>query len=70
MELDRVRERYEALAGRRTRLDNVLSSAQSVQVELPGPLGHDHDREISAYVDGELDAAELYRRTVARYRQP
>jgi anti-sigma factor RsiW len=33
-------------------------------------LGHDHDREISAYVDGELDAAELYRRTVARYRQP
>jgi hypothetical protein len=38
--------------------------------ELPGPVSPDHDREVSAYVDGEIDAAELYRRTVARYRQP
>jgi hypothetical protein len=30
----------------------------------------DHDREVSAYMDGEVNAAELYRRTVARYRQP
>jgi hypothetical protein len=63
-------ERYEALARQRARLDNALSAAQSVQVELPGPFSPDHDREVSAYVDGEIDAAELYRRTVARYRQP
>jgi hypothetical protein len=36
----------------------------------PGPFSQDHDREVSAYVDGEISAAELYRRTVARYRQP
>ena len=65
-----VYERYEALARRRERLDNALSAAQSVQVELPGPFSPDHDREVSAYIDGEIGAAELYRRTVARYRQP
>jgi PHD/YefM family antitoxin component YafN of YafNO toxin-antitoxin module len=65
-----VYERYEALAHQRARLDNALSAAQSVQVELPGPFSSDHDREVSAYVDGEISAAELYRRTVARYRQP
>jgi PHD/YefM family antitoxin component YafN of YafNO toxin-antitoxin module len=65
-----VYERYEALARQRERLDNALSAAQSVQVELPGPFSPDHDREVSAYVDGQIDAAELYRRTVARYRQP
>jgi hypothetical protein len=65
-----VYERYEALARQRSRLDNALSAAQSVQVELPGSFGLDHDREVSAYVDGEIDAAELYRGTVARYRQP
>ena len=64
-----IYERYEALARQRSRLDNALSAAQSVQVELPGPFTPDHDREVSAYVDGEIDAAELYRRTVARYRQ-
>ena len=47
-----------------------LASARSVQAELPGPFSPDHDREVSAYVDGEISAAELYRRTVARYRQP
>jgi len=65
-----VYERYEALARQRARLDTALSAAQSVQVELPGPFGADHDREVAAYVDGEISAAELYRRTVARYRQP
>jgi hypothetical protein len=39
-----------------------------VQVEVPGPFSPEHDREVSAYVDGEISAAELYRRTVARYR--
>ena len=41
-----------------------------MQVELPGAFSPEHDREVSAYVDGEISAAELYRRTVARYRQP
>jgi hypothetical protein len=62
-------ERYEALARQRERLDSALSAAQSVQVELPGPFSPDHDREVGAYVDGEISAAELYKRTVARYRQ-
>jgi hypothetical protein len=66
-----VYERYEALSRQRERLDNALSAARwSVQVELPGSFGPEHDREVSAYVDGEISAAELYRRTVARYRQP
>ena len=64
-----VYERYEALARKHTRLDQALSAAQSVQVELPGPFSPEHDREVSAYVDGEIGAAELYRRTVARYRR-
>ena len=64
-----VYERYEAIARQRVRLDSALSAAQSVQVELPGPFTPDHDREVSVYVDGEISAAELYRRTVARYRQ-
>jgi hypothetical protein len=62
-------ERYEALARQRARLDSALSAAQSVQVELPGAFSPEHDREVSAYVDGEISAAELYRRTVARYRR-
>jgi hypothetical protein len=53
-----------------SRLDSALSAAQSVQVELPGPFSPDHDREVSAYVSGEISAAELYRRTVARYQRP
>jgi hypothetical protein len=61
-------ERYEALARQRARLDYALSAAQSVQVELPGPFSPEHDRVVSAYVDGEISAGELYRRTVARYR--
>src|ERR1700678_1648176 len=62
-------ERYEALARQRTRLDYALSAAQSVQVELPGPFSPEHDREVSAYVNGAISAAELYRRTVTRYRR-
>lgn len=64
-----VYERYEALARQRARLDGVLSASQSVQVELPGPVTPEHDREVSAYVSGEISAAELYRRTISRYRQ-
>jgi hypothetical protein len=65
-----VYERYQALAGQHARLHNALSAAQSVQVEVPGPFSPEHDREVSAYVDGTINAAELYRRTVARYRRP
>jgi PHD/YefM family antitoxin component YafN of YafNO toxin-antitoxin module len=65
-----VYERYETIARQRARLDSALSAAQSIQVELPGPFTPDHDREVSAYVDGEISAAELYRRTVARYWRP
>lgn len=54
----------------RARLDEALSAAQSVQVEQPGAFSPEHDREVSAYVDGEISAAELYRRTVSRYRRP
>jgi hypothetical protein len=61
-------ERYEALAHQRARLDGALSAAQSVQVALPGPFSPEHDREVPAYVDGEISAAELYRRTVSRHR--
>ncbi len=31
-------------------------------VELPGPFSQKHDREVSGYMNGEIDAAELYRR--------
>ncbi len=65
-----VYERYEALAQQHTRLGYALAAAQSVQAELPGAFSTDHDREVAAYVDGEISAAELYRRTVARYRRP
>jgi hypothetical protein len=42
-------ERYEALARQSARLEDVLSAAQSVQVELPGAFSPEHDREVSAY---------------------
>ena len=63
-------ERHEALARQRERLDWALSAARSVQVEVPGALSPEHDQEVSAYVDGDIGAAELYRRTVERYRRP
>src|SRR5690348_12417096 len=47
-----------ARARRRARLDDALSAAQSVQAELPGAFSPEHDREVSAYVDGEISAAE------------
>ena len=64
-----VYERYEALVHQRERLDTALSAAQSVQVELPGPFSPEQEREVSEYVDGKISAAELYRRTIARYQQ-
>ncbi len=67
---DVANERHEAPARQRARLDDALSAAQSVQVELPGAFSLEHDREISACVDGKITAAELYRRTVSRHRRP
>jgi hypothetical protein len=64
-----VYERYEELSRQRARLDSALSAAQSVQVELPGPFSPDHNEKVAAYVDGQISAAELYRRTVARYQR-
>lgn len=64
-----VYERYETMARQHARMDSALSAAQSVQVELPGEFSAEHDREVSAYVSGDISAADLYRRTVARYRQ-
>ncbi|MDR2987131.1 MAG: type II toxin-antitoxin system Phd/YefM family antitoxin [Nocardiopsaceae bacterium] len=61
-------ERYEALSRQHERLEWTLSAAGSVQAELPGAFSPEHDRQVAAYVDGRMDAAELYRRTVARYR--
>lgn len=52
------------------RFDWVSSAAQSVQAELPGSFSAEHDQDVSAYVAGEISASELYRRTLARYRQP
>jgi hypothetical protein len=63
-------ERYEAMGRQRVRRDDALSAARSVQAELPGAFSPEHDREVSAYVNGEISAAELYRRTVSRYRRP
>jgi hypothetical protein len=65
-----VHERCEARSRQHARLDSALVAAQSVQVELPGPVSPDHDREVAAYVAGEISAAELYRRTAARYLKP
>jgi hypothetical protein len=61
-------EVYEALAGQRRRLTDVLDALRSVQVELPGPLSPEHDLAVAAYVTGEIDADEAYRRVLARYR--
>ncbi len=65
-----VYERCGELSRQDAWLDCALDAAQSVQVELPGPVSPDHDREVAGYVAAEISAAELYRRTVARYRQP
>jgi hypothetical protein len=49
------------------RRQNALSAGQSVQAELPGPFTPEHDLEVAAYVAGQISAAELYCRTVARF---
>ena len=63
-------KRTSGMRRQRQRLVEAIRAAQSVQVELPGAFSPEHDRQVSAYVDGEISAAELYRRTVFRYRRP
>jgi hypothetical protein len=62
-------QEYEALTRQRDRLLNALDVMRSVQVELPGPFGAEHERLMSSYVDGEIDADEAYRRMLAVYQQ-
>lgn len=64
-----VYERYEELARQRNRFDWAASAAQSVLVELPGAFSSEHNQQVTTYVDGEISAAELYRRTLARHRK-
>lgn len=42
---------------------------RSVQADLPGPFSAEHDRLMSAYVDGEIDADEAYRAMLAVYQR-
>lgn len=63
-------ERYAALAREHARLDTARGAPQSVQAEVPGPPGPENDREVAAYVDGEISATELYHRMLERHRQP
>lgn len=62
-------EAYEELLERITRLRAALDSARSVQVELPGAFGEEHERAVADYVSGEIDVNEMYERTLDRYRR-
>lgn len=62
-------EEFEALVRQRQRLLSALDVTRSVQVELPGPFSAEHERLMSAYVDGEIDADEAYRRMLAVYQR-
>jgi hypothetical protein len=63
-------ERCEALLERNRRLEAMRNAAASVQAELPGPFSPEHEREMTAWVMGELSGPELLRRTIERHRQP
>jgi PHD/YefM family antitoxin component YafN of YafNO toxin-antitoxin module len=62
-------ERYEALLEQHHRLEAMRNAAASVQAEMPGPFSPEHEREMTAWVMGELSGAELLRRAVERHRQ-
>lgn len=62
-------QEFEALIQQRERLFSALDAMQSVQVELPGPFSADHERLMAAYVDGEIDADEAYRRMLSVYQR-
>lgn len=60
---------FELMTRQRQRLVNALDVMRSVQVELPGPFSAEHDQLMAAYVDGEIDADEAYRRMLAVYQE-
>jgi antitoxin StbD len=62
-------EDYSELREQRRRLEAARNAAASVQAELPGPFSPEHEREMTAWVSGEISSAELYRRTIERHRQ-
>jgi hypothetical protein len=48
---------------------SALDVMRSVQIELPGPFSAEHEHLMAAYVDGEIDADEAYRRMLAVYQR-
>jgi hypothetical protein len=57
------------MQGRRRRLHHVLDAGRSVQVEVPGVFGAEHEQLVEAYVTGETSADDAYERTVVRHRE-
>jgi hypothetical protein len=60
---------YEAFIEQRQRLLDVMDSLRSVQVEIPGPYSLVHDQAVAAYVTGEIDEDQAYRRVLDHYQQ-
>lgn len=61
-------EAYEELVDRIARLEAALDTARSVQVESPGRFSVEHEQAVADYVSGEIDANQMYQRTLDRYR--
>jgi PHD/YefM family antitoxin component YafN of YafNO toxin-antitoxin module len=61
-------EEYELLTRQRQRMIDAMDVIQSVQIELPGPFSPEHDQAVAAYIAGEIDADQAYRRVLALYR--
>jgi hypothetical protein len=62
-------QEFEALTSQRQRMLNALDVMRSVQVELPGPFSMEHERLMSAYIVGEIDADEAYQGMLAVYQR-
>lgn len=60
---------YEEMVDQIARLQAALDAARSVQVEVPGAFSAEHEQAVADYVSGDIDANEMYERTLARYRQ-
>jgi hypothetical protein len=58
-------EEYEALTLQRQRMLDVLDVVRSTQIEVPGPFSQEHERAVTAYIGGEIDAAEAYQQVLA-----
>jgi hypothetical protein len=62
-------QEFESLIRQRQRMLGALDVMRSVQVELPGPFSAEHERLMTDYVVGEIDADEAYRRMLAVYQR-